>query len=113
MGSRRSALRRIAIYAALVGTAFGLLARTGSLPSAGEARDFAERLGGFAVAAYVPLFVVANLLIAWPILGGAGGLLFGTAAGTPLALAGVTLAALVQMWIVRRQIGVGRRAASP
>jgi uncharacterized membrane protein YdjX (TVP38/TMEM64 family) len=101
MGSRRFALWRIAIYAAVVGTAFGLLAVTGSLPSPGEARDFGERLGGFAAAAYVPLFVVANLLIPWPVLAGAGGLLFGTAAGTPLALAGVTLAALTQMWIAR------------
>jgi uncharacterized membrane protein YdjX (TVP38/TMEM64 family) len=101
MGSRRFALWRIAIYAALVGTAFGLLALTGSLPSADEARDFGERLGGFAAAAYVPLFVVANLLIPWPVLAGAGGLLFGTAAGTPIALASVTLAALTQMWIAR------------
>ncbi len=112
MSSRRSALWRLAIYAALVGTASGPLAGTGFLPSAGEARDFGERLGGLAVAAYVPLFVVASLLIAWPILAGAGSLLYGTATGTGLPLAGVTLAALAQMWIVRRQIGVERRAAS-
>jgi uncharacterized membrane protein YdjX (TVP38/TMEM64 family) len=101
MGSRRSAFWRIAVYGVFVGTAFAVVALTGSLPSADEARDFGERLGGLAVAAYVPLFVLANLLITWPILAGAGGLLFGTAAGTPLALAGVTLAALTQMGIAR------------
>ena len=89
MGSRRSALRRIAIYAALVGTACGLLVVTGSSPSAGEAPDFAERLGRPAVAAYVPPFVVANLLIAGPIVAGAGRLLSGTAAGTPQHQIGV------------------------
>jgi uncharacterized membrane protein YdjX (TVP38/TMEM64 family) len=101
MGSRRSALWRIGIYAAVVAIAFAVAAATGSLPSASEARDFGESLGGFAVAAYVPLFVLANFLITWPILAGAGGLLFGTAAGAPLALAGVTLAAVAQMWVAR------------
>jgi uncharacterized membrane protein YdjX (TVP38/TMEM64 family) len=105
MGSRRSALWRIGIYAAVVATAFVVFAATGSLPSADEARDFGEGLGGFAVAAYVPLFVLANFLITWPILAGAGGLLFGTAAGAPLALAGVTLAALAQMWVARALAG--------
>jgi uncharacterized membrane protein YdjX (TVP38/TMEM64 family) len=101
MGSRRSALWRIGIYGAVVATIFVVVAATGSLPSADEARDFGESLGGVAVAAYVPLFVLANFLITWPILAGAGGLLFGTAAGAPLALVGVTLAALVQMWVAR------------
>ena len=50
----------------------------------------------------MPLFVVANFLITWPILAGACGLLFGTAVGTPLALAGVTAASLTQMFIARR-----------
>jgi uncharacterized membrane protein YdjX (TVP38/TMEM64 family) len=94
-------LWRIGIYAAVVVTVFAVAAVMGWLPSADEARDFGESLGGFAVIAYVPLFVIANFLITWPILAGAGGLLFGTAAGTPLALAGVTLAALAQMWVAR------------
>jgi uncharacterized membrane protein YdjX (TVP38/TMEM64 family) len=101
MESRRLALWRLAGFGVVVGTAFAVVAITGSFPSADEARDFGERLGGFAVAAYVPLFVVVNLLIMWPILAGAAGLLFGTAAGTPLALAGVTFAALTQMGIAR------------
>jgi uncharacterized membrane protein YdjX (TVP38/TMEM64 family) len=53
----------------------------------------------------VPLFVVVNFLVAWPILAGAAGLLFGTAAGTPLALTGVVLASLAQMAVARRLAG--------
>ena len=105
MDSRRVALLRIGVYAALMGTAFAVLLLTIGLPSAQEARDVGESLGGWAVVAYVPLFVLANFLIGWPILAGAGGLLFGTAAGTPLALAGATLTALAQMAVARHLAG--------
>jgi uncharacterized membrane protein YdjX (TVP38/TMEM64 family) len=102
MTPRRVAIRRMALYAALVGVVFGVALLTGSLPSAGEARDWGEGLGDFAYVAFVPLFVVVNFLIAWPILAGAAGLLFGTAAGTPLALAGVTCASVAQMLVARK-----------
>jgi uncharacterized membrane protein YdjX (TVP38/TMEM64 family) len=92
----------MAIYAAAVGLVFAVAAATGSLPSPDEARDWGEDLGDFAYIAFVPLFVLANFVITWPILAGAAGLLFGTAAGTPLALAGVTCAALAQMFVARR-----------
>jgi uncharacterized membrane protein YdjX (TVP38/TMEM64 family) len=113
MDSRRVALRRIAIYAAVVGTAFAVAVATGSLPSADEARDFGEELGAFAIVGYVPLFVLANFIVTWPILAGAGGLLFGTAVGTPLALAGVTLAALAQMAVGRHLAGEHAGALLP
>jgi uncharacterized membrane protein YdjX (TVP38/TMEM64 family) len=100
--SRRVAIRRIAIYAAAVGLLLGAAAVTGSIPSPDEVRDWGEGLGDFAYIAAVPLFVLANFLIAWAILAGAAGLLFGTAAGTPVALAGVTGAALAQMFVARR-----------
>jgi uncharacterized membrane protein YdjX (TVP38/TMEM64 family) len=100
--SRRIAFRRIAIYAAVVGTVFAVAFLTGSLPSPDEARDWGENLGDYAYVAFVPLFVAVNFLVAWPILAGAAGLLFGTAAGTPLALAGVTCASLAQMFVARR-----------
>jgi uncharacterized membrane protein YdjX (TVP38/TMEM64 family) len=100
--SRRTAIRRIAIYAAAVGTVFAIAFLTGSLPTPDEARDRGENLGDFAYLAFVPLFVALNFLVAWPILAGAAGLLFGTAAGTPLALAGVTCASLTQMFVARR-----------
>jgi uncharacterized membrane protein YdjX (TVP38/TMEM64 family) len=105
MDSRRAALLRIGVYAAVVGSAFLVLLVTGSLPSPERARDFGESLGDWALVAYVPLFVLANFLITWPILAGAGGLLLGTAAATPLALAAVTLAALAQMAVARRLAG--------
>ena len=100
--SRRLAIRRIAIYAAAVGLLVGAAAVTGSLPSPDEARDWGEGLGDFAYIASVPLFVLANFLITWPILAGAAGLLFGTAAGTPLVLAAVIAASLTQMFVSRR-----------
>ena len=101
MDSRRIAIRRIALYGAAWALLFGALALTGNIPSSSEARDFADELGPLAAVLYVPLFVVANFIVPWVILAGAAGLLFGTAAGTPLALAGLTAAALAQMAIAR------------
>ena len=100
--SRRVVIRRLVAYALLVGTVLAVLALTGSIPSADEARDFGERLGDWAYVAFVPLFVVVNFVVWWPILAGGAGLLFGTAVGTPLALAGVTAASLTQMFVARR-----------
>jgi uncharacterized membrane protein YdjX (TVP38/TMEM64 family) len=113
MDSRRPALRRIALYAALVGVAFTIALATGSIPSSEEASDFVDGVGPLAPVLYVPLFVLANFLITWPILAGAGGLLFGTAAGTPLVLAGVTLASLAQMAVARHLAGAQRGKLLP
>jgi uncharacterized membrane protein YdjX (TVP38/TMEM64 family) len=113
MDSRRPAIRRIALYAAAVGVLFAIALATGSIPSSDEARDFGDDLGPLAPFLYVPLFVLVNFLIAWVILAGAAGLLFGTAAGTPLALAGVTLAALAQMAVSRRLAGEHRGKLLP
>jgi uncharacterized membrane protein YdjX (TVP38/TMEM64 family) len=113
MESRRPAITRIAIYAALSLALVGTLAVTGNIPSASEARDFGDDLGPLAAILFVPLFVLANFAITWPILAGAAGLLFGTAAGTPLALAGVTLAALTQMGVARRLAGEHRGTLLP
>jgi uncharacterized membrane protein YdjX (TVP38/TMEM64 family) len=92
----------MAIYGAAVGGVFLVVALTGSLPTPSEARDWGEGLGDFGYVAFVPLFVLVNFIVTWPILAGAGGLLFGTAAGTPLVLAGVTAASLAQMFVARR-----------
>jgi uncharacterized membrane protein YdjX (TVP38/TMEM64 family) len=100
--SRRVVIRRLVAYGLLVATVFGVLASTGSLPTPEEARDWGEGLGDAAYVAFVPLFVVANFVIWWPILAGAAGLLFGTAVGTPLVLAGVTASSLTQMFVARR-----------
>jgi len=92
----------MALYAAALGIVFAVAAATGSLPSPDEVSDWGDDLGDWAYVAFVPLFVLANFLITWPILAGAGGLLFGTAVGTPLVLAGVTGASLAQMFVARR-----------
>jgi uncharacterized membrane protein YdjX (TVP38/TMEM64 family) len=105
MDSRRAAIVRIASFGAVAGALFITVLVTGSVPTPDEARDFGESLGAWALLVYLPLFVLANFVITWPILAGATGLLFGTWAGFPLALVGVTLASLVQMGISRRLAG--------
>jgi uncharacterized membrane protein YdjX (TVP38/TMEM64 family) len=113
MEPRRVAIRRIGIYVAAVAVVFGAVAATGNIPSSDEARDFGDGLGALAPLLYVPLFVLVNFVIAWPILVGAGGLLFGTAAGTALGLAAVTAAALAQMAVARRLAGDHRGGLLP
>ena len=113
MDSRRRAIARIAIYAAVGVSILVALAVTGNIPSSEEARDFGDDLGPLAPFLFVPLFVLVNFLIAWPILVGAGGLLFGTAAGTALGLAGVTAAALAQMAVASRLAGEHRGKLLP
>jgi uncharacterized membrane protein YdjX (TVP38/TMEM64 family) len=113
MEPRRVAIRRIGIYVAAVAVVFGIVAATGNIPSSDEARDFGDGLGALAPLLYVPLFVLVNFVIAWPILVGAGGLLFGTAAGTALGLAAVTAAALAQMAVARRLAGDHRGGLLP
>jgi uncharacterized membrane protein YdjX (TVP38/TMEM64 family) len=110
---RRFAIRRIAVYAAVWLIVLGALALTGNIPSSSEARDFVDDLGALGPLLYVPLFLVVNFVIAWPILAGAAGLLFGTAAGTPLALLGVTAASLAQMAVARRLAGDHRGRLLP
>jgi uncharacterized membrane protein YdjX (TVP38/TMEM64 family) len=103
--SRRTVIWRVVAYGAVLLLVLGVGVINGSLPSPEEVRDWAEGLGDLAYVAFVPLFVVANFVIPWGILAGAAGLLFGTVAGTPLALAGVTAAALAQMFVSRRLAG--------
>jgi uncharacterized membrane protein YdjX (TVP38/TMEM64 family) len=98
---RLVALLRLAAFAFVLATAFVVATATGSLPSADEVRDWGESLGAAAPAAFVPLFVGLNFLVTWPVLAGAAGLLFGTGAGTPVALMGVTGAAVAQMAVAR------------
>ncbi len=105
MDGRRLVILRIAAFFTVLVVLFAVVALTGSFPSAGDIRDWGESLGPFAVLACVPTFVLLNFAVTWSILAGATGLLFGTAGGTPLALAGVTCAALIQMAISRYLAG--------
>jgi uncharacterized membrane protein YdjX (TVP38/TMEM64 family) len=113
MDSRRAATWRIAIYAAFSLALLGTLALTGNIPSSDEARDFVDDLGAAGPILFIPLFVLANFAITWPILAGAAGLVFGTALGTPLAVLGVTAAALTQMAIARKLAGEHRGRLLP
>ena len=107
---RRLALLRIGGFAFLVAVSFAVIWFTGSIPDVEAVRSRGEDLGVWAKFAFIPAFVLLNFLITWPILAGAGGLLLGTAAATPLALAGVVGAALAQMAVGRYLAGdqVGR-----
>lgn len=105
MESRWPAIRRFAVYGALVGAVFLAALLTGNIPSSEEARDFADGLGAWAPFLFVPLFILVNFVVTWPILAGAGGLLFGTWAGTPLVLVAVVLASLAQMAVARKLAG--------
>jgi uncharacterized membrane protein YdjX (TVP38/TMEM64 family) len=100
--SRRTVLIRLGAYGLVVGTVLATLAATGSIPSSEEAREWADGLGDAAYVAFVPLFVAVNFVIWWPILAGAAGLLFGTAVGTGLVLAGVTASSVTQMFVARK-----------
>jgi uncharacterized membrane protein YdjX (TVP38/TMEM64 family) len=100
--SRCTVLIRLGAYGLVVGTVLATLAATGSIPSSEEAREWADGLGNAAYVAFVPLFVAVNFVIWWPILAGAAGLLFGTAVGTGLVLAGVTASSVTQMFVARK-----------
>jgi uncharacterized membrane protein YdjX (TVP38/TMEM64 family) len=102
---RRIALIRLAAFGALLAVVLAVGSATGSIPGAGEVREWGEDLGPAAPIAFVPLFVALNFVVTWPLLAGAAGLIFGTAAGVPLALAGVTAASLVQMAVSRYLVG--------
>ena len=105
---RRSSRNVLVLRAVAIAVTLGALVAigvTGSVPSTGRVREFGDSLGG--VAPFVWPFVLAliNLLVPWPITAGATGLLFGTALGTPLALAGVLIQAVIQFVLARSVAG--------
>ena len=93
------ALRIIA--GGIVAGAVVALSVTGNLPSSERIREFGQELGPAAPFMWPFLFGVVNFLVPWPILAGATGLLFGTTAGTGLALLGVLVAAALQFGAAR------------
>ena len=103
-GARRALLLRAGVVA-VVGGAVAGLALTGSLPSAARVREFGDSLGGLAPFVWPLVFALISLLVPWPISAGATGLLFGTALGTLLAVAGVLVQAAFQFWLARRVAG--------
>src|SRR5215213_867320 len=109
--SQRRARLRVAAFVGVIGAVALAAAVSGVLPSASELRDFGESLGWSGYVLWVPVTAVLNsLFVPGPVLAGAAGLLFGTAAGTAIAIVAATASALLQMAIGRFLAGaeVGR-----
>lgn len=99
--TRGAALLRVASLATAVVVVFVFVQSSGSLSSE-RVRDAVDPLG----AAAVPVFIVVSALLTCtlfpgPLLAGASGLLFGTALGTPVAIASATLGAVVAFGLAR------------
>jgi len=107
LGRRATALRILVL--SLVGFCTAVFWLSGWAPSADEMRDFGDDLP-LAPLLWPPLFAVLNFLAPWPVIAAATGLMFGTAAGTALALAGVLLASALSFTIARHVAGHGLRA---
>ena len=101
-----SARLRLGTFAALVLALFVVATVSGSLPSAGEVRDWGDDLGWAGPVIFIPAAACGLcLFVPGPVLAGAAGLLFGTAAGTAVALAFIVLGAVMQMSISRYLAG--------
>ena len=102
----QSARLRLAIFAAIVLGLFATATLSGSLPNADEVSDWGEDLGWAGPLVFAPAAACALcLFVPGPVLAGGAGLLFGTAAGTPIALAFIVLGAVMQMSISRYLAG--------
>jgi uncharacterized membrane protein YdjX (TVP38/TMEM64 family) len=92
---------RLLTLALLVGSAFLVVALSGSL-SADGVRDRVDDLGAAGPLLFIP--ISAGLTVALfpgPLLAGASGLLFGTALGTPVSIVSATLGATLAFGLSR------------
>ncbi|MBW3609606.1 MAG: TVP38/TMEM64 family protein [Actinobacteria bacterium] len=99
--TRGAAGWRVAAFVVLLAAVFLTVASSGGL-SSDRVHDVIDPLGATAV----PAFIVASALLTCalfpgPLLAGASGLLFGTALGTPVAIASATLGAVLAFCIAR------------
>ena len=102
----RRARVRAALFLAVVGSLAIAAALSGRLPGVDEIRDFGESLGWWAYLLWIPITAALNaVFVPGPVLAGAAGLLFGTAAGTPLAIVAATASACFAMAISRYLAG--------
>ena len=95
---------RVAVVV-IVAAGLAALALSGVAPSSDELRDWGDDLGAAGPLLWPLVFALVNFVVPWPILAGATGAVFGTAAGTPIALAGVLLAATLQFALARTTAG--------
>ena len=103
-GQTRAVALRVA-GVAIVTAAIVALWLAGVAPSSGELRDWGDDLGVAGPLLWPAVFAVVNFVVPWPIVAGATGAVFGTAAGTPIAVAGVLLAAVMQFGLARTTAG--------
>lgn len=97
---------RLAVYGTTVLGLFVAATVGGWLPSAEEVQHWGDGLGWVGPLIFVPAAACGLcLFVPGPVLAGAAGLLFGTAAGTPVALAFIVLGAVMQMSISRYLAG--------
>ena len=98
--TRGAARWRVAAFVVLLGGIW--LAVAGGGLSSDRVRDAIDPLGLAAVPAFVVLSALLTCaLFPGPLLAGASGLLFGTALGTPVAIASATLGATLAFCIAR------------
>jgi uncharacterized membrane protein YdjX (TVP38/TMEM64 family) len=87
---------RLAALALALAVAFALVAQTGVVTSAGKVRDWVDGLGAVGPLVFVGICAgLTPVFVPVPLLAGAGGLLFGTLLGAPLALAGMLAGACI------------------
>jgi uncharacterized membrane protein YdjX (TVP38/TMEM64 family) len=109
--SLRRARLRVGAFAVVIAALAIAAALSGALPGTGDLRDFGESLGWAGLVLWIPVTALLNaVFVPGPVLAGAAGLLFGTALGTPLAIAAATVTAVFEMAIGRYLAGaeVGR-----
>jgi uncharacterized membrane protein YdjX (TVP38/TMEM64 family) len=92
---------RLLTLALLVGSAFLVVALSGSL-SADGVRDEVDSLGAAGPLLFIPISACLTVaLFPGPLLAGASGLLFGTALGTPVSIVSATLGATLAFALAR------------
>ena len=102
LGRRSVALRVGGI--ALVAAVILALVLSGAAPSSDRLREWGDELPA-APFVWPLIFAAINFLVLWPVLAGVTGALFGTAVGTPVAIAGVLLASTLQFSLARHGAG--------
>lgn len=99
---RRAALLRLGVLAAIVVGAFLAILLSGGI-STGRVRDWVDGFGGAAPLAFIATSALLTVcFFPGPLLAASAGILFGTAAGFPLAMTSAALGAALAFLLARR-----------